>query len=290
MVKKSERMFVFGDSFVDTGNYRSLGSEAGVLVKGRFGTNPDPMWVEWVALALGLEVRPSAFGGTNYAEGFAMVTLPAPPTPGLETLKLSCKPVKKQVEDFVAKQQFRATDLVVLNGGGNDVLASVIGGSGLVSLQTAATALSETLALIQKAGGQRVAVLETPDLGTTPIAGSGEGDDQNPVSLAVQSFNEEVGKAFYQAGQTPFIVPSFDFTRELFRSAQKFGFAETKATAYPNAGLGAFLFDRSQQLSQAHETYLFADMIHLSGKGHRLYGEYAIKQIAIWLEKFANNS
>jgi outer membrane lipase/esterase len=285
MTQPINRIIVFGDSFMDSGNYRSFAEARGIRDGGRFSTNPDPMWIEHVAQGLNVKLRPSQEGGTNYAEGFSMVALPAPPTPGLEAMALTCKPVQQQVRDFIAAQAFQSSDLVVLNGGGNDVLASVLTGSGLATLQVAARALAETVNLIARAGGPRIAIPETPDLGTTPIGGSGEGEDQNPVSQAVQSFNAEVTRALKNLGLRPFIIPAFDFTRQMFRQPQQFGFLETQTPVYPESGLAAFLFDRAAQPTpDAHETHLFADMIHLAGKGHRLYGEHALAHLYGWLE------
>jgi outer membrane lipase/esterase len=285
MISDINRIIVFGDSFMDSGNYRSFAEARGVRNGGRFSTNPDPMWIEHVAQGLGLELRPSADGGTNHAEGFSMVALPAPPVPGLETMPLTCKPVQQQVRDFIVTHNFQSSDLIVLNGGGNDVLASVMTGSGLPSLQAAARALAETVQLIAQSGGSHIAIPETPDLGTTPIGGSGKGDDQNPVSQAVQAFNTQVTQALEAMNLRSFIIPSFDFTRQMFRQPQQFGFLETQTPVYADSGLAAFLFDDTAQVTkQASETHLFADMIHLSGKGHRLYGAHALTHLRGWLK------
>ena len=61
-----DELVVFGDSLSDTGN------------AGRFSNGP--VWVEGVANGLGLSVRPSESGGTNYAIGGARLDPASCPT------------------------------------------------------------------------------------------------------------------------------------------------------------------------------------------------------------------
>ena len=153
-------VIVFGDSISDGGAYADRTS-AGA---GRFTTNPDPVWVERIAAGLGLGLAPRAAGGTNYAEGGARVATPRPSAPG----DLSRTPVVNQVDAFLAGGgTFRPEDLVILQGGGNDVFATQANGPGftpadLATLDKAAADLAGQAARIAAAGGPTIVTVSVP--------------------------------------------------------------------------------------------------------------------------------
>src|SRR5271168_4491898 len=72
-----DALFVFGDSYCDVGNIFALtkGAEPPApYYNGRFSNGP--IWVDHVAGFLGVPLKASALGGTDYAFGGAWVTEP----------------------------------------------------------------------------------------------------------------------------------------------------------------------------------------------------------------------
>src|SRR3984885_9413160 len=72
-----DALYVFGDSYCDVGNLflATGGAEpAAPYYSGRFSNGP--IWLDHVAGFLGVPLKPSALGGTDYAFGGAWVTQP----------------------------------------------------------------------------------------------------------------------------------------------------------------------------------------------------------------------
>jgi phospholipase/lecithinase/hemolysin len=144
----------FGDSFSDLGTYTpatsATGNGAPPYFGGKFTTNSatSTVWVENVAAALNLTITPAEVGFgtqsakcpaaanpalantcTGYAQGGARVTDPNgsrhidPATGAIRALTV---PVKTQIANHlaspIANGGFKATDLVVVWAGGNDLL------------------------------------------------------------------------------------------------------------------------------------------------------------------------
>ena len=74
---KYDALYVFGDSYCDVGNIfvATGGAEpAAPYYNGRFSNGP--IWLDHVAGFLGLPLKPSILGGTDYAFGGAWATAP----------------------------------------------------------------------------------------------------------------------------------------------------------------------------------------------------------------------
>ena len=97
--ERFDLVVVFGDSLSDTGN------------AGRFSNGP--VWVEQLADQLGLKVRPSQLGGSNYAVGGALLD----PRSGPHSLR-------GQADLYLAKPREDRHILYIVFGGGNDLLAA----------------------------------------------------------------------------------------------------------------------------------------------------------------------
>ena len=272
------RLVAFGDSFTDQGAYADVAASLGAADAGRFTTNPDPMWIEHVARELGLEIRSSAAGGTNHAEGFARNALPAPAQPGL-----SQTPIAEQVERFLAAGGFVPGDAVLINGGGNDVLLAAQAGGDLAALDAAADAFAATVERLLEAGADEVHVLSTPDIGTAPVGGSGAGGADNPLTRLVTHYNgavrERLAPRLASDGARLQLIDATGFLGDLFERPADHGLADVTTPACTNGEFAAFACGPGTQLDGASEDFLFADAIHLAGRPQRLLGEFVAREL-----------
>jgi outer membrane lipase/esterase len=269
------RVIAFGDSLTDQGNYKAVAQSLGVEGAGRFTTNPDLMWVEHTAAYFNLAIKARAEGGTNYAEGFARNTLPAPPQPGL-----SQTPVAEQVSRFLAADKFGAKDLVLINGGGNDVLIAALTNAGTAPLDVAATDFASVIGKLKAAGAVHVYVLRTPDIGVAPVGGSGAGGDQNPLTQLVGHYNAKVVQEISRANLAVRYIDTYSFIRDLFYNPARYGLSDVKTPGCSNGDFASFACPRSQQVPAASSQYLMADKIHLAGKAQQLMGQFVAASIA----------
>lgn len=273
------RLAAFGDSFLDTGTFTSETARHNATWPARSGTNPQPMWIEHVAHALGLDLQPAADGGTNHAQAYALTDGVMDAIPGLEHLQLQPVPVTEQVarvlRDSLDGNGLTADDLVIINGGGNDALLSVLAGTGALAREAAADRMVDTIRKLAATGATVVRVTN-PDLGLSPIAGAGKGGDANPVTAAVAHLNTLIADGLTTAGTTVPALDGFGFFRHLVTRPTDYGLTNVHEPSYPNAGIGALLAGPDDQVTPDVSGYLFSDAIHPSATGHRLFGAYAI--------------
>ena len=132
---EADRVISFGDSLSDLGTYanRTEGKS-----EGRWTTNPGPLWVEVVALSLRTTIKgyrragwgypEQILGGFGYGEGGSRVAL----QPGINNTddseglgsRNTTMPVREQVSLHLKRDEFRASDVVLLWAGANDVMRS----------------------------------------------------------------------------------------------------------------------------------------------------------------------
>src|SRR4051812_45257100 len=109
------RLIVFGDSLSDIGN------------AGRFSNGP--VWVETLARELGLELRPSSAGGSNYAIGGARAS-----------------DLRLQLHEFLGQPQpALGRALIIVYGGGNDLRATLYGAPPEPTIRDAIDSLSQVI-------------------------------------------------------------------------------------------------------------------------------------------------
>ena len=134
---------VFGDSLSDSGN------------AGRFSNGP--VWVEIIAQRIGVELKPSRAGGSNYAVGGAR-------TQG------GASDVRGQLASYLSTRKGGADvgALHIVSGGANDLLAAGCQPSDAVS-RNAATSLAANVDNLVAAGAGRILVPNLPDIGYAPV-------------------------------------------------------------------------------------------------------------------------
>ncbi len=136
-------LVVFGDSLSDGGN------------AGRF--SDGPVWVEQLAVRLGLELTPSRTGGQNHAVGGARLERGSGPNS-----------VRAQVDRFLLTPLPAGRALYIVYGGGNDVLAAVGRSDGPAVVDRAVASLRDMLEDLAGKGAVDVLVPNLPDVGITP--------------------------------------------------------------------------------------------------------------------------
>src|SRR3954471_14287738 len=138
-----EHLVVFGDSLSDTGN------------AGRFSNGP--VWVKYLADRLGLKLSPSQRGGSNFAVGGARLD----PRSGPNSLRA-------QVDAFLKRPKPSGRMLVIVYGGGNDLLAAAGHPDGPTMVEVAVSSLRSILVDLIAHGPTDILVPSLPDVGMTP--------------------------------------------------------------------------------------------------------------------------
>jgi phospholipase/lecithinase/hemolysin len=226
----------FGDSLSDVGTYspvilRSFGG-------GRFTTNPGQVWTQNVAQYYGDTLTPAATGGFGvpltagtgfgYGQGGARVKLQpgighaTPGTTNADFSQATTIPINDQVSSYIAAHgSFNANQLVLINGGANDILlnltvaqtaaaqaaagqitpqaAQLAGAAAQAAIQQAAIDLASVIGRVVQAGATHVVVSNVPDIGTTP-QGLMSADKGVTLSSASNGFNTVLKGALTQAG------------------------------------------------------------------------------------------
>ena len=282
----------FGDSISDAGSYAPATSLAGngsaPYFGGKFTTNngaAGTVWVENLAASLGLVVTPAevGFGGssvkcpaaavpalagtcTAYGQGGSRVTDPNGIGKSSGALTV---PVVTQIANHLARfGSFKASDLIVLFAGNNDILiqfsafsttasqvqADAAAGrltadqanAALFNAQTAAQAAMKQAALelaalvrdrILANGGRYVAVLLLNDIVDTPFGQSLPASVRPVLTDLSRTFNLWLADGL--AGQPVRIVDTFALSKEVYANPARYGFVNNTAPACDPARISA---------------------------------------------------
>lgn len=207
------QLIVFGDNLLDTGTYQQFAKAN--FSGGQFTTNPDKLFVQRVASTYGDVLMPAfqggfgrplaPSGGFDYAEGGSRVSIQpgvGHDTSGAQNAAYSAQttiPVAEQLSTYLsAKQRFHPNQLVIINGGINDILFSFAAAQQAgtpASLQAAQQAVAQSaidlVGVVNTAiakGATHVALMNVPDLGTTP-QGVTSADGGKTLTQISQLFN-----------------------------------------------------------------------------------------------------
>ena len=227
----------FGTSLSDTGTYSPVIQAS--FGGGRFTTNPGEVWTQKVAEYYGGTLTPAylggfgqplvAAGGLAYGQGGSMVTNPigighaSAPLP--DYAQATTVPVVTQVQQYLAAHgSFNASQLVLVEGGANDVLmaaqvaqttiaTAVAGGANqntatqqavgaaAATVQTAATQMVQNvIAPILQAGATHVVVVNVPDIAVTPQGIMGGAAGQQLFKTLTGAFNQTLAGTLNAAG------------------------------------------------------------------------------------------
>jgi len=208
------KLYVFGDSLVDSGNafIATGGAEASPVdgfYAGRFSNGYN--FADYLSTSLvGTLATPALLGGTNFAVGGA-TTAPVPGTiPGLTSPSFV-----EQVGLYgtLVGEPIPSDALVLVTFSGNDV-RSTINMGGMVTFTDAATSLTTGLNLLYASGARNFLITGSPDIGLLPRSVQDVGaipgrlDELTSRSQEISSLFAQTSAAF--AGQTGANVEFFD--------------------------------------------------------------------------------
>ena len=255
-------------------------------------------------------------GGLDYAQGGSRVTMQpginhAPPgTKDAEFAEQTTVPVKDQVTEYLSVYgSFTSGQLVLINGGANDVFfqlqTAATQQAAVEAITQSATDLANVVATVVANGATHVAVMNLPDIGTTPLAAS---SGQGPLLTQIsQLFNTTLAATLQQNkfGGRVILIDAFSFIDGIVANPQMYGFSVSNTAVACNLGaqitrattLGLFnqlapsafaqLFGQSLFCSPntytapgADATYIFADMVHPTTHLNALFAVFVEQQIA----------
>jgi phospholipase/lecithinase/hemolysin len=315
---------VFGDSLLDAGTYSPVAEPT--LGGGRFTTNPGLNFTQEVALSHGSILTPAFIGGfglplipaagLNYAQGGSRVTM----QPGIDHAAAGSVnadfeeettiPITDQVAEFLkAHKRFRAEQLILIDGGANDIffqLAAAQAAGTAAAQQDAVTAITQSatelagvVATMVANGATHVVVVNVPDIGKAPI-GVASADHGQSLTQVSQLFNTTLTGALHQPifGEKVLLIDSFAFIDGIIANYQAHGFTVsntgfacdlsaqvTRATAlhldHPSVfGQSLFCSPKTFISKGADETFMFADAVHPTTHLNAIVAKFVEQQIA----------
>ncbi|SPB14983.1 acylhydrolase [Caballeronia novacaledonica] len=311
----------FGDSLSDVGTYAPVA--AANFGGGRFTTNPGQVWVQNVAQYYGDTLTPAMTGGFGtppatqagfgYAQGGSRVTNPigighATTDPANYTGALTV-PVVTQVQNYIkAHGSFNANQLVIVNGGANDVLFNLqLVAAGQMTqlaaagaIQQAAKDLVGVIGTILQSGATHVLVSNVPDIGTTPQGMLSDATTRGALSTFSSIFNQTLDGAlqavnlkskviyldvppklanitanYQQLGFTVSNTGTACNLKAMAEAAQKFGEPDPQDFA-----TSLFCSPETLTVAGADQTYMYADTVHPTTHLHALYAQFAEQTVA----------
>jgi phospholipase/lecithinase/hemolysin len=252
------RIFVFGDSLSDTGNYYqlSVGALPPAYYQGRFSNGR--LWLEQLADGLGMSIAP----GDNYAVGGAMTGygnykngVNGRNYPGLQDEIASFVSMRSAAEARGA--------LFIVWAGGNDFFTATFTPDGVNEL--IGNGVGNTALAIQKlyqAGARHIMVLSVPDLGLTPMGlRSGMG---GALSQITGIYNARLNSALdqlAQAGIPTIRVDASATLQALAAQPAEFGFVNVTDPLFYVGGTPS--------------EFLFWDDVHPTTAGHAMIAQAA---------------
>jgi phospholipase/lecithinase/hemolysin len=256
------RVFVFGDSLSDTGNFHAMtgGYPPPPYADGRFSNGK--LWVEYAADALHMVILP----GDNYAVAGA--------TTGRFNVNngtggLTFPGLQHQIDSFQAHHapQDAKDALFVVWAGANDFFAGLATGTPpetLISNGVYHTALA--IVRLKQSGAQHILVLNVPDLGVTPFArSSGAGAAITQLGAAYNAVLAGTLDTMAANGIPTIRADSFATLDAMATRPDEFGFTNVTQPFLATGGNAA--------------EFLFWDSVHPTTLGHAVLAQEALHSL-----------
>ncbi|CAB3809775.1 hypothetical protein LMG28614_07127 [Paraburkholderia ultramafica] len=289
----------FGDSLSDVGTYAPIAQPVG---GGRFTTNPGLVWTQVVANFYGGTLTAAYTGGFGfpltahadsfgYAQGGARVTDPNGIDFKANGTGATTVPVVTQLQNYLkAHGSFNANQLVLVNGGGSDILIhadAVAGGSETATqadqaITLAAQQLAAIVGQILQSGSKHVVVSNVGNAGVSPF-GVSSADHGAELSLLAQTFNAALTSALQAAGiqNQVIVIDQYTFINNTLAALQANGFTVGNTDTACKLQLlsqqirfsSLFCSPATYTVSNADQTYMFADSVHPTTHLHALFAK-----------------
>jgi phospholipase/lecithinase/hemolysin len=244
------RIVAFGDSLLDAGTYAPFASKA-PFNGGRYTTNPGQNFTQVIAKHYGDTLTPAfvggfgskpclaANGGLDYAQGGSRVSMQPGRNYAPNCAQATTLPVKDQVSLYLsAYGKFNSNQLVLINGGANDVLfqldlAERIGTpqallAALQAIAHSAADLAKIVETVVAKGAAHVVVFNLPDIGKTP-AGVFSKDHGKLLTEVSKLFNATLAFALQLQHRNlsgkVILIDAFGFVDSLVANLKTYGFS-----------------------------------------------------------------
>ena len=221
-------------------------------------------------------------------------------------------PLATQMDNFLAtRTAYKPTDLVFVYGGNNDVfvqaatvfavaaVARALPGStdasvdatvkeaqqaAAVAMAKAATELASYVRdKILAKGAVYVAVMNLPDSAATPFGATLNADGRALLTSLVDTFNTTLQKFVTDQSLNVVLIDANGSTKQVLANPAQYGVTNSTVPACDLAklpGQSALFCNQTTLIASADANYLFADDVHPSAYGHRLFANYVILQLA----------
>ncbi|MBQ9579120.1 MAG: hypothetical protein IJR28_06280 [Ottowia sp.] len=247
------RFLVMGDDMLD------VGQKNGYVYTVNDGT---PFWVQVVASNYGLFVQPSGAGGWGFAQGGARISAAG-----------AAPSVTAQVDEMLARTTLNATDVVLIGGGMNDIVAAVeahgVSAEATAAVEQAGNELAQQVRRIVAAGAKEVLVVGVPWMGNTPW---GRALNQDGINKLSQAFNyAALGDIEgHHMGDTVLVVENALLFNLFYDDPEAYGFTNGRDAVCTTPVETPCT--RETVYAQDYDYWLFADDKHFTPSALRLYG------------------
>lgn len=283
------------DSQLEPGRIVSFGTGLSDVGQGgsKYTVNDGTVniWTERVAVSYGLTVTAAVSGGRSYSRGNVRVKA-TPDAAG----SAATRTVEQQIDDFLAADTFRSSDLVLVDGGTSDVVTEVQ--QVILGLRTPSVAAANARQAGQDlgaqvlravtAGARYVIVVGSYNLGRSPWAAqTGQGSLMEDVST---EFNNGLLISLAGAGSNVLYVDAALFFNLVTASPGSYGLVDAASVVCtsvdPGPGIGtgtnqvnSALCTPATVINPAYNNYVFADRVYFTPNAQNEFGEYAYDRI-----------
>lgn len=254
----------FGDSLTDGGYFSPI-----IPGGAQFTTNPDNTWATSFAEQLGTTSVANTLGGAetgnNYAIGGARAGV------DVSSTILSAN---SRVNGYLANNRVDPNGLYVVWAGANDIR------EGSEARDAAVASQVETVQALKNNGANYILVPNIPDFGLTPDAIAAGSAAQQDLTFITNQYNQAMLSSVASTGANIIPLDTFSLLQQIVANPSAFGFTNVTDRACETdssltCGRDDLVDSGDSDISDANETYVFADGIHPTGRTHQLIADYA---------------
>lgn len=277
------RFVIFGDSLLDKNNFCRISKfNSKVCPDGFFSNGPTAPYYLRDILETKYEKKISI---ENYAIGGALIS---DSNPARQFTKYSF-PISKQIKAYAKKKSFSNNDLVIINGGCNNLFTILVGDFPYLHPKLPFKVTKDYFSQIEKLielGAKNILYSTLPDITLAPFFNLKISKDKLIVKLLKKFFRHRVIqinksiKVNHIKLKSKFedcnisLFDSFDFMRLLFENADEYGFTNINSACIHSLGgfdiKGQKQLDESLSIEHDPESSFFWDLVHPTTKVYKL--------------------